>query len=151
VRLVLEEAHRDQADADHYNDALSDETGGEFAFNPARAAACAAAAWLDLGRGKEAQESAQQALAELAALPTGRQPFSQLNGVRIDMASARLLNHDLDGAAEALQQVLDLPTSLRNMSLSGRLTRAGQALTSPPWANDAQAHQFAEAIRAWGR
>jgi hypothetical protein len=37
------------------------ETGGEFAFSRARADACAAAAWLDLGRGQEAKQAAQRA------------------------------------------------------------------------------------------
>jgi hypothetical protein len=149
VQSVIEQARHDQEDVAQHDDALSDETGGEFAFNRARAAACAAAAWLDLGRGQEAQESAQQALAELTALPTGRQSFSQVNGVRIDIASACLLNHDLDGAEETIQHVLTLPPSLRNMSLWGRLARAGNALASPRWASDAQARQLADAIRVW--
>jgi transcriptional regulator with XRE-family HTH domain len=149
VREVLEQARHDQDDADRHDDALSRETGGEFAFGRARAAACAAAAWLDLGYGQEAGESAQLALNELTALPTGRQPFSQINGARIDIASARLLGHDLAGATEALRQVLDLPPSLRNMSLSGRLVRAGKALASPRWSGDAQARQLTEAIRSW--
>jgi hypothetical protein len=65
------------------------------------------------------------------------------------MASACLLNHDLDGAEDAIQQVLALPPSLRNVSLSGRMARARNALSSPRWAKDAQARQLHDAIRSW--
>ena len=149
VATVLHQARREQDEVGQPRDSLSEETGGEFAFGHARAAACAAAAWLDLRRGREAQESAQQALTELTALPSGRQPFSQVNGARLDMASACLLNHDLDGAEDAIQRVLALPPSLRNVSLSGRMARARNALASPRWATDAQARQLHDAIRSW--
>jgi hypothetical protein len=146
---VLAQARRDQDDAENHGDSLSDETGGEFAFSRARAAGCAAAAWLDLSRGDEAQEAAQQALSELTALPPGRQSLSQVNGVRIDMATARLLKRDLDGAAAVIRQVLSLPLSLRNMSLSGRLDRTRSVLASPCWVGDAQARHLNESIGAW--
>jgi hypothetical protein len=54
VAEVLAEARNDQEEADHYPDSMSTEVGGEFAFGRARAEACAAAAWLDLGQGREA-------------------------------------------------------------------------------------------------
>jgi transcriptional regulator with XRE-family HTH domain len=149
VRGVLAQARRDQDDAENHGDSLSDETGGEFAFSRARAAGCAAAAWLDLSCGDDAQEAAQQALSELTALPPGRQSLSQVNGIRIDLATARLLKHDLDGAAAVIGQVLSLPPSLRNMSLSGRLDRTRSVLTSPCWVGDAQALHLNEAIGAW--
>jgi hypothetical protein len=149
VQAVLDEGRRDLDDADRTVDLLSQQTGGEFAFGRARASACAATAWLDLRHGKAAEESAQLALADLTALPPGRRPFSQTNGVRIDLASARLLRHDVDGAEECLDEVLALPAALRNMSLSGRLVRVDQTLESQQWNNNAQARHFAERIRTW--
>ena len=51
VTEVLASARSDQDDVGKHADSLSTEIGGEFAFGPARAEACAAAAWLDLGKG----------------------------------------------------------------------------------------------------
>ena len=104
VADVLASARRDQDDADRHPDSLSEEVGGEFAFGRARAAACAAAAWLDLGDGHEASVAAQSALAELTALPGPRRPLSQIDGARIDLATACLLNNDLDASARPSSQ-----------------------------------------------
>lgn len=79
VAEVLAEARTDQQDTDRYPDSLSAEIGGEFAFDRARAQACAAAAWLDLGQGREALEAARSALATLTSLPLPRRPLSQVS------------------------------------------------------------------------
>jgi len=149
AEAVLADARRDQDYAAQHADPLSEETGGEFAFGQARAAACAAAAWLDLSRGDKAAEAAQLALAELTALPSARQSFSQVNGARIDLAAAHLLGHDRDGAEDAIQQVFALPASMRNISLAGRMARVRDALLAPHWADDAPAQQLAGSITAW--
>ena len=69
VARVVGQARRDQDDAERHSDSLCEGIGGEFGFGPARAEACAAAAWLDLGRGHEAKEAAQRALVSLTASP----------------------------------------------------------------------------------
>ena len=66
-------------------------------------------AWLDLGRGREALVAAQSALDALTGVPPPRRPLSQVNGVRIDMATACLLTNNLDGGAEAIKPVLAQP------------------------------------------
>ncbi len=38
-------------------------------------------------------------------MPGPRRPLSQLNGVRVNMATACLLNDDLDSGAEAIKPV----------------------------------------------
>jgi transcriptional regulator with XRE-family HTH domain len=149
VAGVLDEGRRDQDDADGLRDPLSEEIGGEFAFGRARAAACAAAAWLDLNRGQEAREAAHGALAELAALPCGRQPFSQVTGARIDLATACLMQDERDEAGEALEPVLSVPAAMRNVSLAGRLVRTRRILHSRHWAEDATARQLYDAIGEW--
>ncbi len=146
---VVDEARRDQDDAGRHSDLLCEETGGEFAFGPARAEACAAAAWLDLGHGREAKDAAQRALNDLTSLPASRQPVSQVTGVRIDLASACLMQRERDGAEEALRQVFAIPSPLRNSSLSGRLARAREALAAPYWAGDPAARQFDDALGEW--
>lgn len=149
VRDVLTAADQDWDDAAGRHDALSEETGGEFAFGAARAAACAAASWLDVSQGDEAEEQAQRALRDLNSLPRGRRPFSQVAGAQIDMASARLLGGKLDGAAEALTDVLALPDHMRNVSLAGRMARVRDSLADGAWTGDPEAVSFRESIDTW--
>jgi len=149
VAEVLADARNDEDHAQQHPDPLSTETGGEFAFGRARAEACAAAAWLDLGRGLEALRTAQSALAALTSEPTARRPQSQVNGVQIDMATAYLLSGELDGSAEALRPVLAQPPALRNVSLTGRLARTRTVLLSSAWTANAPAQQTADEIGEW--
>jgi ATP/maltotriose-dependent transcriptional regulator MalT len=146
---VLDQARRDQDEAGHRKDSLCEETGGEFAFSRARADACAAAAWLDLGRGREAKDAARRALDDLTALPPGRQSVSQVTGARIDLATACLLGGERDEAEEALGHVFAVPSPLRNVSLSGRLARARRILASPHWSGDRSARQLNDALGEW--
>jgi hypothetical protein len=149
VAHVVGEARRDQADADQHRDSLCEETGGEFAFGRGRAEACAAAAWLDLGQGREAKEAAQRALSDLTALPPGRQPVSQVTGARIDLATACLILGELAEAEATLGHVFAIPSSLSNVSLSGRLERARKHLASPCWRGDTAARQLGDALSSW--
>ena len=149
VSAVLREAERDLNDAAHHRDSLSDETGGEFGFSRSRAEACASAAWLDLGCASEAREAARRALSELTALPRSRRPLSQLSGARTDLATACLLCGDREQAEEAIQHVLELPQSARNISLAGRLARTRGALLSHSWVRDHRARQLADTIGEW--
>jgi transcriptional regulator with XRE-family HTH domain len=149
VAGVLNQAHRDQDDADRFHDSLSEEVGGEFAFGRARAEACAAAAWLDLDRGQEAKEAAHRALAELATLPQSRQPFSQVTGIRIDLATACLMQDERDEAAEAVETLLAVPATMRNVSLSGRLARTRRVLRARHWSEDPTTRQLDDAIGEW--
>jgi hypothetical protein len=149
VRQVLSEARRDQDEAMEGEDLLCDEIGGEFAFGRARADACAAAAWLDLGDAAEASAAARRALDSLASLPAASQPLSQSIGARVDLATACLLGHERDQAEEVLSQVFAAPSSLRNVSLSGRLARARRTLSAPYWATDRTARQMDDALGEW--
>jgi hypothetical protein len=146
---VVERARRDQDDAGQHRDLLCDETGGEFAFGRARADACAAAAWLDLGHGRQAKEAAHRALSDLTTLPPSRQSVSQVTGARIDLATACLLDHERDEAEEALGHVFAVPSPLRNISLSGRLARTRKTLTSSYWSEDPAAQQLKDALGEW--
>jgi transcriptional regulator with XRE-family HTH domain len=149
VAGILASAQDDQDDADQHPDALSGETGGEFAFGRPRAEACATAAWLDLGRSREALDAAHSAMTALTSLPGPRRPVSQIHGVRIDLATAHLLSGDLSSAAETLSPLLCEPASLRNVSLVGRLTRTRATLCSSAWAGNKQARQLADDIGQW--
>jgi hypothetical protein len=149
VRLMLADAERDQQDAQTHPDLLCEEVAGEFGFGQARADACAAAAWLDLGCGSQARDAAARALLSLAALPPGRQPVSQVIGTRIDLATACLLSRERDEAQQILGQVLTIRPPLANVSLSGRLARFRAALGSPAWSADPAAQALGDAISEW--
>ncbi|MEU5783856.1 hypothetical protein [Micromonospora lupini] len=149
VAAVLDAAQRDSEAAERRPDELAVTTGGEFAFGAARAAACAAAAWLDLRNGEQAAKYAGDALRVYQALPAARRPHSQINGTNIDMAAAHLHMGDKDGATEALCAVLALPPQRRNVSLTGRLDRIERLLNGAPWSGDAEARQLGERIAAW--
>jgi len=85
----------------------------------------------------------------LTALPAPRRPLSQVNGARIDLATACLLNSDLDSSAQALRLLLNEPLSVRNVSLAGRLVRTQTALLSPAWAKNSRARHLADDIGQW--
>jgi hypothetical protein len=149
VDRIIDQARSDQDDAERHGDLLCEETGGEFAFSRARADACAAAAWLDLGCGDEAKDAAQRALSELTAMHPSRQSVSQVTGARIDLAAACLLARDRDEAEEALGHVFAVPSPLRNVSLSGRLARTQKSLASAYWSADPKARQLNDALAEW--
>ncbi|MFG3557775.1 hypothetical protein ACGGAQ_25680 [Micromonospora sp. NPDC047557] len=149
VAAVLDAAQQDREAAEGRPDEMATATGGEFSFGDARAAACAAAAWLDLRNGEQAARYALDALRVYQALPTARRPYSQINGTNIDMAAAHLHMRDLDGAAEALRTVLALPPQRRNVSLTGRLARLERLLNEAPGSGDAEARRLADQIAVW--
>ncbi len=149
VAAMVDLGRRDQDEAGQHCDVLSEQIGGEFAFSRARAEACAAAAWLDVGQGREAKDAAGRALGDLIALPLGRQPVSQVTGARIDLATACLILRELDEAEAALHHVLAVTSSLRNVSLSGRLERTRKYLASPRWSGDPAARQLRDALDDW--
>ena len=149
VAELLEEAERDRDTASTRSDELSSSIGGEFAFGEARAAACAAAGWLDLHNGEEAHKHAAIALTSYESLPAARRPYSQINGTLIDIAAARLLMNDQDGAGAALQPVLSLPPAKRNVSLAGRLTRVRDLLPAQQGRDASPAAQLREQITQW--
>jgi tetratricopeptide (TPR) repeat protein len=148
VRQVVDDANQDHDDSTSHRDLLADEVGGEFAFGTPRAAACVAAAWLDVGQGRQAAESAQRALAELTNLPVSRQPVSQVTGARIDLATAHVMCGELDGAAEIITDSVGNGSILRNASLAGRLARTHDALTSKPVNGSSTGQHLAEVVDA---
>jgi hypothetical protein len=65
------------------------------------------------------------------------------------MATACLLNGDLEGGAEAIGLVLAQSALARNASLVGRLARTRTALEASAWAANARARQLADDIGEW--
>jgi hypothetical protein len=147
IRSVVNDAEHDYGAGEPPRDVLSDEVGGEFSFGTARAAACLAAAWLDLGQGEEAAQAAQRAIDDLTSVPQARQPLSQVLGAKIDLATARVICGELDGAAEIITDSVSTANMLRNTSLAGRLTRTNAALNSEAVKGSAVARDLGETVR----
>jgi hypothetical protein len=65
------------------------------------------------------------------------------------LATACLILRELDEAEATLGHVFAIPSSLRNVSLSGRLDRARKHLASPGWSGDPAARQLSGALGEW--
>jgi hypothetical protein len=128
-------------------DELHDELGGHFSFNPARQARCNATTYVQLGSGAKAGEYAESALEMYA--PTGGQWRLIEAEVYADLAAARLLTDDLDGAVAALTPVWELATHDRREGLLHRLRQSGIPLAHPRWRDAAQVSQLAEQIETF--
>ncbi len=120
-------------------DPMHDGVGGEFGFDDVRAAACAAAAWLALEDGSRAEGCAIEALERYASLP-GAKPMSTIYGTQIDVASARLLQRDIDGADRAARSRTGTDTG----SSDCLSVRTGSPDAEHPWSRNLAGRQVGE-------
>jgi hypothetical protein len=105
-----------------------DEIGGVFAFPDAKQALYAASTHLDLDRAGPAREAATRALHLYTVGDDRDRSYGDLAGARLDLAAAHLSEGDVEGAAEALGPVLDLPPELLVSSVRDRCRRLRGAL-----------------------
>ncbi|WP_338704338.1 hypothetical protein V2W30_41205 (plasmid) [Streptomyces sp. Q6] len=125
-------------------DDLHDAVGGEFGFPPARAAMSHATTYLVLGDSHHAEAAAEHALTLLEADPdVDRQVQIQ---VTVDLARARLLRGELEGADEALVPVFATPVEWRTIGLVDRVTHLRAQLTRPEVASATPARALGEII-----
>ncbi len=118
------------AGQDRYDD-LHDEIGGEFAFSPERLAMSTSTTALLMGDTERAEADAQRALELLARRPQENQSAHVRAGAAADLAYARLLADDVDGAAEALALVWAVPADQRKTGIVVRTARIARHLTRP--------------------
>ncbi|MGW2496241.1 DNA-binding protein [Streptomyces pseudogriseolus] len=104
-------------------DDLHDGVGGEFGFTPERLAMSSSSTALLIHDQGQAEESAQRALHLIGQRPEAGRSAHVLGGAAADLAMARLLADDVDGAAEALAPLWEIPGDQR---VTGVLVRAGQ-------------------------
>ncbi|MGY1435472.1 MULTISPECIES: hypothetical protein [Streptomyces] len=127
-------------------DELHDDIGGEFDFDLARTAMSNATTSLLLRDGEAAEASATEALALLSNRPENEQPIVVSGPAAIDLARARLMRREVEGASEALASVLQIPPEWRGAGLLERLTAARIELTSPAFERAPAAVDLAERI-----
>ncbi|MFI8432605.1 hypothetical protein ACIGJO_02440 [Streptomyces sp. NPDC079020] len=127
-------------------DELHDDIGGEFGFDAARTAMSNATTCLLLRNAEGAEEFAARALTLLRARPADDQPIVVSGPAAVDLARARLLRNQVEGAQEALTPVFQVPPSWRGSGMMERLTAARMELTRPEFRNAPAALELAEQI-----
>lgn len=137
------EAARERADG---AEELHDQIGGQFGFDPARQARCNGSAYLQLGKAKQAIERAEAAIGLCATMPAGRRWMKIETQAHADLAAARLIGGDLDGARDALLPVLGTPSALRVEGLTRRVQRVATILAAPAYRDSRPARQLSGAI-----
>lgn len=125
--------------------------GGVWELTPARHHGLAASTRLLLDQPAEAIAEAAQAIAlASAAPPEGRHLYAELL-VRTDQAAAYLRQPDLDGAADTLRPVLDLPADMRTEPLLQQLHRLRQSLALTRCGETPVARQLQDEIETYSR
>ena len=148
VRSELAAADRAQDETgDACAEELHDEIGGEYGWDRARHAMCAATALLIAGDPAGAAVRAREAI----ALHAAGHAFSDLVSAkaRADLACVELTGGALDAAEDALNPVWRVAPGFRRYPLVGRLESASAALGAPRYARSRPAVDLVERIRVF--
>ncbi|MCQ8829096.1 DNA-binding protein [Streptomyces malaysiensis] len=140
-----------QADGQGVTDDLHDDVAGEFGFTVERLAMSNSSTCLLLGDGGQAEAAAVRALKLAAARPAALRSARVVGGAAADLAAARLLRGDLDGAADALERVWVVPRDQRATGLLTRTARVRHALTGQRYRGAALAGELGERIEDFTR
>jgi hypothetical protein len=127
-----------------------DVLGGLFTYSPEKQLYYTVEAEVLLGHGDEQLAAqAEQAVAGFSDPTSPNWAFGDLAGSRCDLALVRLYGGDLDGAAEAVRPVLDLPVTHRNNGIVVSAMRVRQAVMDSPAHTALAARDLAEEIEAF--
>ncbi|MEU9774833.1 hypothetical protein [Streptomyces sp. NPDC047968] len=129
-----------------HRDELHDDIGGEFGFDTARTAMSHATTCLLLRDAGGAEEFAARALALLGDRPEDEAPIVVSGPAAIDLARARLMRREVEGAQEALAPVFRVPPGWRGSGMMERMTAARIELTRPEFRGASAALSLAEQI-----
>jgi hypothetical protein len=111
-------------------DEMHDDVGGEFAFGPSRQSMSNASTLLLMRDGQAAEKASQRAMDLVLARPPRQRSAVVLAKAAVDLALARLLRGDLEGAHEALDLVWRVPADQRVTGLMNRVGTLRRALTN---------------------
>ncbi|MER6847711.1 hypothetical protein AB0A81_25715 [Streptomyces flaveolus] len=112
-------------------DELHDEVGGEFGFSEERLAMSNSTTALLMGDAQQAEAEASRAIALLGQRAQDEQSAHVRAGAAADLAYARLLTDNVEGAADALTPLWEIPTEQRNTGIVVRTARIGRHLARP--------------------
>ncbi|QEV22315.1 XRE family transcriptional regulator [Streptomyces alboniger] len=120
-----------------------DGIGGILTFPQPRQAYYVAEAHVLLGgSGAEAERSAEEAVRAYASAPVDEWGFGDMAGAHTNLALARIIRSDLEGAAEAVRPVLDLPPAQHNHGIVVSARRVHDALTASPLRAESEARDL---------
>ncbi|MFI1889022.1 DNA-binding protein [Streptomyces jumonjinensis] len=120
-----------QEDGYGHRDDLHDGVGGEFGFTAERLAMSNSSTALLIGDGVQAEAAARQALTLIQTRPSGSRSAAVLGSAAADLALARLMSDDVDGAAVALEPLWTVPGEQRATGLLTRAARLRRLLSQP--------------------
>lgn len=127
-------------------DELHDDIGGEFGFPADRVAMSNATTYLLLRDAVGAETAASSALQLLETKPEDQRPPLISSQASVDLARARLLRRELDGACEAVEPVFSVPAEWRGAGTLERLAAVRAALCHPEFRSTAAASTLGERI-----
>jgi transcriptional regulator with XRE-family HTH domain len=127
-------------------DELHDEIGGVFGFGPPKAAYYAGATCIQLGRAEQALAATERAITLYSSGPPLQRSYGAESLARVDNAAAHLINGSIDGAADALRPVLDLPEDKRIAQLGERLVGLRRRIAAPTYRDAVEARGLDERI-----
>ncbi|MFE2424611.1 DNA-binding protein [Streptomyces hokutonensis] len=144
ILLSAEDGHGRQDD-------LHDGVGGEFAFSLERLAMSTSTTALVIGDAAQAEADARRALELISQRPSEEQSAHVRAGAAADLAHARLIAGDVDGAAEALQLVWEVPEAHRQTGIVVRTARIGRRLNRPEYHGSSLPTELRERIEDFNR
>ncbi|MEN8654335.1 hypothetical protein ABCR94_28005 [Streptomyces sp. 21So2-11] len=127
-------------------DELHDDIAGEFGFTTDRLHMSNATTHLLLKDGRAAEEAATHALQILHGRAAEARPVLITSQASADLATARLLRGEIEGAEEALEPVFQVPSEWRAVGMIERVTAARRSLTHQQFSGIPAARQLAERI-----
>ncbi|MGW0670717.1 DNA-binding protein [Streptomyces sp. NPDC002746] len=132
-------------------DDLHDHVGGEFGFSAERLEMSNGTTCLLLGDGQNAEAAAQRALDLVTAKVLTARSLAIVGGAAADLAAARLIRDDLDGASEALTKVLEVPSDQRATGLLLRARQVRRSLTGARYQHTPLAGEMGEQLEDFVR
>ncbi|MGW7004255.1 DNA-binding protein [Streptomyces sp. NPDC054933] len=140
-----------EAEGPGCTDDLHDQVGGEFGFPAERLAMSNSSTCLILGDGDQAETTAARALGLARSRPPAQRSVRVIGGAGADLAAARLLRGNLDGAADAMNEVWAVPRDQRATGLLVRAARVRRAVTGSRYRGAPLAVELGERIEDFTR
>lgn len=126
-----------------------EEFGGLLSFPTAKQEYYLGGTYALLGEYAEAELHATRAVERYITGPPEERSYGDEALAIIDIATAKLAQGDIDGAAQHLQQILDLPPERRIQQLGNAMDRIAGFLQQPTFADSREARQLADLARGY--
>ncbi|MDT3396772.1 XRE family transcriptional regulator [Streptomyces sp. B1866] len=131
--------------------AATSDLPGVFTFPEAKQWAYAGTALLTTGGRAQvhrALDASSRAIAMYESAPRQDRSFGDLQAARLDLATAHLVNGDIDGVSDALTPVLDVEPGRRTASISKRLRTLSARLAEPAYEHSPLVLSLRDDVRA---